>query len=776
MNAADLNQPSTKARELDHAAHCRLRFRGDFEVLIGTGVSCHVRVPHLPGVASEHAALRRVGDRVFIKDLSSEGGTFVNGRRLHPGCWHELCTGDVVAVSDAIVELGRGVFAGRERLSLESTLLTYVLPGSQRVVCNRVHVRARPGTVTAILGPCGSGKTTLLSILSGSLSPTEGRVFLGTRYDVHTDHERVREVLGCVPQGDLMFPELTLRQSLEYRLRLRFPDMAPQVRARVVRDTCLRLGFEEARLDDLLDTPIGSADSSGGLSGGERKRANIAMELVTRPVVLLLDEPTSGLSSTEAEQVVRLLHKLAREDDLTIVLTVHQPSRDVFALFDDLLLLSPEGTAAYYGVARDAATHFEVLTGIQCGERNPADYLVWVTAELRSGSPALLPGAGASPSRFDPLPALMRARGERPARQRSWVTNLASAARQWFVLFQRDVRVLRADGSNLGLALVQAPLIALLVLLAFHRFERDVRRDDHFARAGYYFSTAAEPLVREGKTVVADALWNAAAAKAPGDKRMVSERHACKRAAAYFVLAAASIWFGLIGACKAVVAEQHIVRRESRAGVRLGPYLGAKGVTLALLVGVQTGLVAGIVAPLLLGASLRCTLMLWTALWVAGAAAVALGLLVSCAAHTTRLALTAVPLLLVPQLLLGGLLRYRTDLGQASPILGAMSDLTLQRWAFEGALAADVYARGGVLRQVLSDRLDTGRPYAEVRLAQFRNVPITAVFFPGLPQAAPALPLACLGLEAGVFFVAAYAVLSWRLAVCPGARRKEVVV
>ncbi|MBE9563453.1 MAG: ATP-binding cassette domain-containing protein, partial [Proteobacteria bacterium] len=122
---------------------------------------------------------------------------------------------------------------------------------------------------------------------------------------------------------------------------------------------------------------IGSSESGiRGLSGGERKRANLAHELIAMPLVLLLDEPTSGLSSVDADKIVRLLHKLTQLDDLTTIATIHQPSQDTFELFDNLLLMNYGGTVVYYGAISQAVPYFESVTGIINTNRNPAEYLL----------------------------------------------------------------------------------------------------------------------------------------------------------------------------------------------------------------------------------------------------------------------------------------------------------------------------------------------------------------------------------------------------------------
>ncbi len=196
---------------------------------------------------------------------------------------------------------------------------------------------------------------------------------------------------------------------------------------------------------------------------------------------------------------------------------------------------------------------------------------------------------------------------------------------------------------------------------------------------------------------------------------------------------------------------------------------------MAALAGLQTGLLAGVVAPTLLSLPLRSTLGLWAMLWLGAMAATALGLLVSCAARTHRFAVTAVPLLLAPQLLLGSLLRSREDLGALGLVPAVLSDATAQRWAFEGALNFDTYAGGGVLRPALSKQ-------REPRLVSLSEQSIVSTFFgehsSGTASGARRrlwVPAACLAGQGGLLLAAAYATLCWRFSKKPRVRGKEVV-
>ena len=244
--------------------------------------------------------------------------------------------------------------------------------GSQ-IISDHPYLAARPGTITAIMGPSGAGKSVFLKMLCGYDQPSpsvdEGGRLRPARITVCgvTGDEAFTQ-LGYVPQGDAMYPELTTREALRYRLLLKFGRrLSEEDISRIIKHVCgelLKLSVESAKQTGVrpikkklptIDQRIGQMDSFGSYpSGGERRRINIAHELVLEPRVLILDEPTSGLSSSDSELVMTVLTGLVKAKQLTIVMTIHQPSANMFEQIDDLLLLAPGGRPAYYGFCKDA--------------------------------------------------------------------------------------------------------------------------------------------------------------------------------------------------------------------------------------------------------------------------------------------------------------------------------------------------------------------------------------------------------------------------------------
>jgi hypothetical protein len=372
---------------------------------------------------------------------------------------------------------------------------------------------------------------------------------------------------------------------------------------------------------------------------------------------------------------------------------------------------------------------------------------------------------------------------------------------QWQVLVQRNLQVFLADKSNLALTVLQVPLIALLIIGAFYQFDRDKHRFDEAARVVYYFDLMKTPLEQADKAVNIDKLYKYAqflahepnenlkmdyinqqispyfAAKnvtlpnivitfhPPASPLPISDLASVRRGSIYFLLVAASIWFGIMASCKEVVTEQPILKREIRSYLFIFPYLAAKFGVLILILGIQTGLLAIMVVPLLLKLSWFHTGGIGLILWITAAAAAALGLFISCIVRSYRVALTLVPLLMVPQLLFGGLLRPPVDIAPTNNwlmVTNTLSALTIQRWAFEAILTTDIYANGGILKLQVNPK---GR--GELDLVRAINSSLVDSFFQPRKWGNFEVgyrwpPLLYLGSASILFLLGGYLALRWR--------------
>ncbi|KAJ3308985.1 hypothetical protein HDU76_003758, partial [Blyttiomyces sp. JEL0837] len=278
---------------------------------------------------------------------------------------------DILSITSHIspvVEFFKSGFRGKEnlRMNLEFKELKLSLGGG-RTILEGVSGEIKAGRMTAIIGPSGAGKTTFMNVLMGKISRTGGEILVnGAPAELH----RFRKLIGYVPQEDIMLRELTVREVLTYSARIRLPNLWS---AREIRDYVDAL-LKVLNLEHVADMVIGD-DFNRGISGGQRKRVNIGMELAAAPLAVFLDEPTSGLDSTSALKVTSILRSIARVG-LTIVAVIHQPRIEIFSKFDDVLMIAPGGRTAYFGPINLAKTYFESLGFVFHPHLNPADVLM----------------------------------------------------------------------------------------------------------------------------------------------------------------------------------------------------------------------------------------------------------------------------------------------------------------------------------------------------------------------------------------------------------------
>ncbi|XP_062196597.1 ABC transporter G family member 14-like [Phragmites australis] len=229
----------------------------------------------------------------------------------------------------------------------------------------------RPGEMLAMLGPSGSGKTTLLTALGGR---HVGRALLSGKitYNGQPFSSAVKRRTGFVTQHDVLYPHLTVSETLWYTALLRLPRALGAGEKRAQADAVMR----ELGLAKVAHSMVGGVRGVRGLSGGERKRVSIGLEMLVDPSLLLLDEPTSGLDSTIAARIVGTLRRMAADGGRTVVVTIHQPSSRLYHMFDKVLLLSADGCPIYYGRAADALSYFASVGFASPLSLNPADLML----------------------------------------------------------------------------------------------------------------------------------------------------------------------------------------------------------------------------------------------------------------------------------------------------------------------------------------------------------------------------------------------------------------
>ena len=306
-------------------------------IKIGRATDNDIVIPDVLA-SRHHATLVPTPAGTEIRDNRSINGTFVNGARVDSAM---LTDGDTVTIGNVDLVFRDGTLVRRTETAaatatggLEVHGVTWTIEGNKTLLDN-ISISARPGTLTAIIGPSGAGKSTFARLVAGYTHPTTGKVsFEG--HDVHAEYASLRSRIGMVPQDDVVHGQLTVRQALMYAAELRLPpDTTKADREQVVNEV-----LEELEMTKHLDTRVDK------LSGGQRKRASVALELLTGPSLLILDEPTSGLDPALDRQVMTMLRQLADAGRVVLVVTHSLTYLDVC---DQVLLLAPGGKTAFYG-------------------------------------------------------------------------------------------------------------------------------------------------------------------------------------------------------------------------------------------------------------------------------------------------------------------------------------------------------------------------------------------------------------------------------------------
>jgi len=371
-----------------------------------------------------HAFLLQSPLGTEIRDAHSVNGTFVNGVRVGSAVLNE---GDVITIGNVDLVFTDGNLIRRTEAAtrsggLEVKGVHFKIDGKE--LLDNISLTARPGTLTAIIGGSGAGKTTLSRLIAGYTRPSAGSVtFEG--HNIHAEYATMRSRIGMVPQDDVVHRQLTVNQALGYAAELRLPpDTSKQERAQVVAQV-----LEELDLTKHADTRVDK------LSGGQRKRASVALELLTQPSLLLLDEPTSGLDPALDRQVMLMLRQLADAGRVVLVVTHSVSYLDVC---DQILLIAPGGKTAFNGPPSQV--------GAALGTTNWADIFANVGADPDEANRRFMERDGRPRSEAIPAPESPADLGE-PVH-----TDLV---RQFSTIARRQVRLVISDrGYSVFLAVL----------------------------------------------------------------------------------------------------------------------------------------------------------------------------------------------------------------------------------------------------------------------------------------------------------------------------------
>jgi ABC-type multidrug transport system ATPase subunit len=600
-NVGSMSQKVSVAESSQPTLLMTLNFASKNELSIGRAESSDIRLDGLQ-ISNLHARLMLTGSGVVIEDLNSTNGVYINGTRISRQSVHP---GDNISIGSFLIQTDQanniGVFDTRSKTRIDSVNITKDVKnrsgGGMVRLLDNVSLSILPNEFVGLLGPSGAGKSTFMDALNG-MRPASGGSVLINNLDLYEHLDSIKQSIGYVPQDDIIHRELTVYRTLYYVAKLRLSgDVSRSEINQIIDEVMDVTGLSERR-----NVPINQ------LSGGQRKRVSIAVELITKPSVIYLDEPTSGLDPATEEKIMKLFRQIA-ESGRTVILTTH--AMENVKLFDKIVLLM-RGKLAFYGRPDEALTHLGASSFKELYDKleEPIEQRVkgggnihQVTEQVaEEWKQKFLQTPQFRKNVFEPLKELGTLQSQGVQKKRR--LGVFGSIRQFLTLSRRYWEVLFRDKLNLLILFAQAPIIAVLT---FFVMGKDQPRDF-----------------------------------------------------AYFVLSLVAVWFGTSVSAREIIRERAVYNRERMVNLGLLPYVGSKIFILGIIVGLQCFM---LFAPLklldLIGlmpmpGELLGIPQFWVMLLTAGVG-IALGLLISALVKTGEMATSLVPLILIPQILFSGL-------------------------------------------------------------------------------------------------------------------------
>lgn len=529
------------------------------------------------------------------------------------------------------------------RLSYEVQSISYQFK-TGNLGLRKISFSEEQGKLVGIMGASGAGKTTLLNVLSGIERPTEGAVLING-IDLHSQREDLKGIIGFIPQDDLLIEELTVFENLYYNAKLCFKDKSDVEIRELVEKTLLNLG-----LIDQKDLKVGSPLNKM-ISGGQRKRLNIALELIREPSILFVDEPTSGLSSRDSENVMDLLRELALKGKLVFVV-IHQPSSDIYKMFDNMLILDTGGYLIYQGNPVEAVMYFKRLDAQinsevgecpSCGNVNPELIFNIIEAKVVDEFGRYTATRKVSPPKWEEhyhenvkLPEATPVNEAPPAALR-----IPSKLKQFLVYTLRDSKSKISNVQYVVLNLLEMPVLGF-VLSYVTRYIANPKSDIY--------------IFKENENIPIF----------------------------IFMSIIVALFVGLTLSAEEIFRDRKILKRESFLNLSRFSYLLSKTLILLVLSAIQTFLFV-MVANTVLDVK-DMYLSYWLVLFSTSVFANLLGLNISATFNSVVTIYIVIPLLMIPMMVLSGAMFTFEKLNRtisSTNKVPVIADLMATKWGYE---------------------------------------------------------------------------------------------
>ncbi len=510
-----------------------------------------------------------------------------------------------------------------------------------KVGLQNVNIAEEGGKLIALMGGSGAGKSTLLNVLNGNANPTKGSVRING-IDIHVSKKSIEGVIGYVPQDDLLVEELSVYENLFFAAKLCFDGLNKTELDRLVDTTLEALGLAETK-----DLKVGNSLEKS-ISGGQRKRVNIGLELLREPSVLFVDEPTSGLSSRDSENIMDLLKELAFKGKMVFVV-IHQPSEDIFKMFDKLILLDVGGYQIYYGDPVEAVTYFKELTHM--------------VDKRRSANPELL---------FNIIEAkVVNEFG-------TFTKTRKTSAKQWFSKFKDKIQLPEVEETTV------APPKTLKIPGKIKQFFIFGKRDllSKLSNRQYLVINFLE-------APVLATLLAFITRYTPEDTDLYHFKENLNIPVFFFMSVIVALFMGLTVSAEEIIRDRKLLKRESFLNLSRLSYLFSKFYILFALSAFQT-LAFVLVSSWILEIQ-GMTLSFWLVLFSISSFANMVGLNLSSAFKNAITVYVLIPLMIIPQLILSGVVVNFDKLNPAIttedqvPFIG---EIMASRWAYEAIMVS----------------------------------------------------------------------------------------